>query len=76
MSVPKLDTNKIAEHAKLNRWSAAAIAEKTGISAATVLNVLKGENTPSATNLKAICDTIGLSVEDVFISTEELEAAA
>ena len=66
----RIDTNKIAEHAKANRWSAERIAaEIPEISAATVLNVLKGNNTPSATNLKAICDTIGLPIEEAF--TEE-----
>jgi len=74
MKSPKLDTVKIAEHAEANRWSAAAIAKQVNMSPAAVINVLQGKNTPSATNLKAICDTIGLSVEEVFIT--EAEAAA
>lgn len=76
MTTQKLDFQKIAKHAEANRWNGHAIAKKAGISFTTVYNVLNGKQEPSATNLKAICDTIGLSIEDVFISTEELEAAA
>lgn len=75
MTTAKIDNKKIAEHAKANRWTPATIAVETGLSYPTVLSVFKGTNTPSATNLKAICDTIGLSVEEVFI-TEPTEAAA
>jgi len=71
-NMSKLDFQKIARHAEENRWSAAKIAEKTGLAAVTVLSTFKGENTPSATNLKAICDTIGLPIEEAF--TEEAAA--
>lgn len=70
----KLDFKKIAEHAEANRWNGHAIAKKAGISFTTVYNVLNGKQEPSATNLKAICDTIGLSVEEVFITEAEATA--
>lgn len=74
MSTQKVNAKKIAEHADANRWTANSIATATGLASSTVWNILKGKAEPSATNLKAICDTIGLSVEEVFIT--EAEAAA
>lgn len=69
-----LDHKKIADHARDNRWSATQIAERIGVTPNTVLNVFKGEANPSATNLKAICDVIGLPIEEVFIETERAAA--
>lgn len=68
----KLDFQKIARHAEDNRWTASSIAKRTGLHYQTVLAIFKGENTPTATNLKAICDTIGLPIEEAF--TEEVAA--
>ena len=65
----KIDLDKIAEHMKENRWNASRIAEKAGISIKAVTTTLNGKHTPTATNLKAICDTIGLPIEEAF--TEE-----
>lgn len=70
----KLNHEKIATHAKKNRWSATAVAERIGVTQQTVSNVFAGKAVPSATNLKAICDVIGLPVEDVFIETEKIAA--
>ena len=45
----------------------AEIAKKTGISKYGLQKILKGETEPRASNLKRICDAIGLPIDQAFI---------
>ena len=50
-------------------WTEAEIAKRTGISKYGVQKILKGETEPRASNLKRICDAIGLPIEQAFLDT-------
>ena len=63
----EIDTAKLRERAEVERWSYSAIASKTGISQSGVSKVINGKVHPKAGTLKAICDTIGLPIDEVFI---------
>lgn len=67
MKVIKIDFEKLQKHAEEERWSNAAIAKKTGLSVMGISKILKGEVDPQATNLKKVCDTIGIPIEEAFI---------
>jgi len=45
----------------------AEIAKKTGISKYGLQKILKGETEPRASNLKRICDAIGLPIDQAFV---------
>jgi len=71
MNVIQVDSNKIKAAAAATGLTVRKIAARAGIvSHSTVANVLNGEITPSATNLKRICDALDLPIEDVFIEKE------
>lgn len=58
---------KLRERATAEKWSDRALAKHTGISHDAVNRILKGQNDPQATNLKKICDAIGLPIQDAFV---------
>ena len=69
LSEIQVDFQKIRDHAKANRWTTQQIAaEATGkLSQSTVSKILTGESrNPTAIRLKAICDVIGLPIQEVF----------
>lgn len=62
-----VDFEKLREAAEIERLSDRAIAEKTGLSPFGVGKILRGQTEPGASNLKRICDTIGLPIDEAFI---------
>lgn len=72
MKVIKIDFEKLQRHAEDERWNNSAIAKQTGLSTVTIGKILKGQVDPMATNLKKVCDTIGIPIEEAF--TEQAAA--
>lgn len=67
MKVIQINTARLRQQAEDERWSDRLIAKKTGLSGTAVGKILNGKVDPAATNLKKICDTIGLPIEEAFI---------
>lgn len=68
MNVVQIDFKKIREAAEKTGLSTREIAAKSGsMTHSTVHSILNGDTNPTAINVKAICDVIGLAVESVFI---------
>lgn len=70
MKVIQIDFQKLRERAESERWSDSAIARETGLTSAGVNKVLNGKTDPRSTNLKKICDTIGLPIEEAFVEPQ------
>lgn len=67
-NVIQIDFQKIREAAEKTGLSTREIAAKSGsMTHSTVHSILNGDTNPTAINVKAICDVIGLAVESVFI---------
>lgn len=67
MKVIEIDFERLRRHAEDERWNNAAIAKETGLSAVTIGKIINGKCDPQATNLKKVCDTIGLPIEEAFL---------
>jgi transcriptional regulator with XRE-family HTH domain len=67
-NVVRVDFEKLARRAKEERWSPFTIAKSTGLNPATIGLIFQGKSDPQASNLKRICDTIGLPIEEAFVS--------
>lgn len=67
-----IDFNKIRERAISERWSTYKIAKQCGymMTPNTVSRILKGTTNPSAVHLKAVCDVIGLPIDQAFLEAE------
>lgn len=69
MKVIQINTERLRQQAEDERWSDRLIAKKVGLTPMGVSNIMRGKVDPAATNLKKICDTIGLPIEEAFIET-------
>lgn len=67
MKESQVNTEKLREVATAEQWSDRAIARNTGLTNESVGKILNGKVEPKATNLKKICDTIGLPIGEAFI---------
>ncbi len=67
MNEIKVNTEKLRQQATDEKWSDRAIAQNTGLSHEAVGKILNGKVNPKATNLKKICDVIGVPIGDAFI---------
>ena len=63
----KIDFPKIRRIAKERGLTGSRIAMKAGVSKATVHFIFRGSVDPKAVNLKAVCDAIGLPIEEAFV---------
>lgn len=72
----KIDTDKIRRAMDEQRWNGRQLGMAVGLSAFAVDHWLRGTSTPSAVNLKLVCDKLGLSIADVFIEETYERAAA
>lgn len=67
-NIVKVDFQRIRSHAQAGNFFPARLAREAGVSRMTVYQLMKGKTEPLATNLKAICDVIGLPIEEAFVA--------
>lgn len=68
MNVVKVDFRKLQQAKAEKKLSDYKIAERSGgqIQAPTVRKIIRGDHTPSAVNLKHICDVLEIPIQEVF----------
>jgi transcriptional regulator with XRE-family HTH domain len=67
----KLNYEQLRYAAFRQRLSGREIARISGMSPATVCNILRGSQEPSATNLYRMCRVLGLPMELCFVDDRE-----
>ncbi len=63
----RIDFDKIQQIMADSRWSSRQLAFASGLSGGAVDKWLSGASTPSAVNLKKICDVLKIDIGDVFV---------
>jgi transcriptional regulator with XRE-family HTH domain len=63
----KVNSKKLKATAKERGYTANRVARESGVSGATVHFIFGGTVDPKASNLKRICDVLGLPIEEAFI---------
>jgi transcriptional regulator with XRE-family HTH domain len=66
----QFNAQKLRYEALKQRYSGREIARKAGMSPATVCNILRGTQLPSATNLYKICRVLNVPVEFCFLPSD------
>ena len=67
----KVDSKRIKQAAKEKGFTGNRLAREANVSGATVHFIFGGTVDPKASNLKRICDVLGLPIEDAFVSTKK-----
>lgn len=68
----KLDYINIGKRIRAERISLKSLADASGVSERTVSNWLSGATEPNASQLKALCDFIGIEIKDAYKQEEGL----
>lgn len=74
LDMSEIDVNKIDFARRRKGLLKRELAEKVGIHPQSLSRVLSGE-TSNPKTIKAICDALGLSMEEVYIDGEKEEVA-
>ena len=56
-------------------WSAYRLSKECGLSANTILTMLKRNSVPSITTLEAICKAFGITISEFFAEGEMIEVS-
>jgi transcriptional regulator with XRE-family HTH domain len=72
-----INTEKIREVMKANRWTSQSLADAAGLSRQSVWAMLEGRNVPKIENLQKICTVLNLEITAVLLNGDaEPEQAA
>ena len=66
----------IRELREAQRWTQLDLANRLGVTPATVYNWERGKYEPSASKLRAIAQAFGVSMDDIALVEEQGNAAA
>ena len=61
-------TEKIQEMMKQRGWSAYKLAKQSGLSEATIGNLIRRNTVPSIPTVEAICNGFGISLSQFFLT--------
>ena len=66
-------TEKIQEMMKQRGWSAYKLAKQSGLSEATIGNLIRRNTVPSIPTVEAICNGFGISLSQFFSDGDTIE---
>ena len=61
-------TAKIKEMMKQRGWTAYKLSKQSGLSEATVANIIRRNTIPTVTTIEAICNGFGISLSQFFLT--------
>lgn len=66
-------TAKIKEMMKQRGWTAYKLSKQSGLSEATVANIIRRNTIPTVTTIEAICNGFGISMSQFFSEGNTIE---
>ena len=69
-------TEKIQEMMKQRGWSAYKLAKQSGLSEATIGNLIRRNTVPSIPTVEAICNGFGISLSQFFSDGDTIEVSS
>lgn len=71
----RLDTDKLNAAIAASGYTPIELAFHTGVTPSAIYAWRTGATTPTAIKLKALCETLGLKIDDVLIAEEKTRKA-